>query len=433
MRRLCNLILSEAKNPCRFSWTWAALASALLIGDTRSLYALDASPSQVIEGKPLSEWLGLAGGLAYSGKDKADADRILSQIEWGNEPAIRGLFSSMRDARWPVAYTAGQQLKRFGTNAVPLLIEGTQDTSQQMRHSSMAALAEMRPVPAEAIPVALSSLADPYDQVCGQANFLLQRAGRENPNLIVPALAKVLVGDDEKLRLQAMLILENVGPAVKEALPALREALRKTAYKPNAASVIADAGTNGIPILIEALGDADSEVAKVAIVNLRRFPDGTPRATTQFKPFMDSLLKALSHQDQSVRTQTAFLYSLLDPAAAAPVPALIEALLKDRSKDVRWEAALALSRRRHETQLIIPALMQALDDPEWMVRGQAAEALGAFGPDAKDALTHLKVLLNESEGPYPPHPAGKTDLEIAHDKLRMAIYLIERPDQRLPQ
>jgi hypothetical protein len=78
---------------------------------------------------------------------------------------------------------------------------------------------------------------------------------------------------------------------------------------------------------------------------------------------------------------------MIGPEAKAVVPALIEAL-KDREKDVRRAAAMALE-GVGPTQMSIPPLQIALEDQEAEVRQNAATALGSFGPMARSPAPQL--------------------------------------------
>jgi HEAT repeat protein len=59
----------------------------------------------------------------------------------------------------------------------------------------------------------------------------------------------------------------------------------------------------------------------------------------------------------------------------------------------------------------VPALTEALADPEWTVRRQAALALGAIGPDAKPALPALRKLEGD------PHKAVRAAAQEARTKI----------------
>ncbi len=92
------------------------------------------------------------------------------------------------------------------------------------------------------------------------------------------------------------------------------------------------------------------------------------------------------------------------------VPALIEAL-RDPDTMVRVQAARSLARMGPTGSDAVPALIEALHDPDDLVREHAARALGQMGPAASEAIPHLIELLKQpspdAAGP-PPEPQDPT-------------------------
>ena len=77
------------------------------------------------------------------------------------------------------------------------------------------------------------------------------------------------------------------------------------------------------------------------------------------------------------------------------VPALIDAL-HDPDGGVRKAAAEALGKVDPDLKLAVPALQNALKDKAPPVRIAAAGALGQIGPDAKDAVPALREMQQDS-------------------------------------
>ena len=78
------------------------------------------------------------------------------------------------------------------------------------------------------------------------------------------------------------------------------------------------------------------------------------------------------------------------PAARPAIPALLQAL-KAKDSAVHGPALTALGEIHCEPDIIIPLLINYLDDSN--LNDEAAEALGRFGPAAKPALPKLVPLL----------------------------------------
>jgi HEAT repeat protein len=99
--------------------------------------------------------------------------------------------------------------------------------------------------------------------------------------------------------------------------------------------------------------------------------------------------------DATAQAQGALGLGRLGPEAAAAVPALTEAL-KNPNTLVRQNAALALGEVGPAAKGAVSALAEVLRDPEWVVRRQAALALGRLGPDARSAAPALQRLTRDA-------------------------------------
>ncbi len=92
-----------------------------------------------------------------------------------------------------------------------------------------------------------------------------------------------------------------------------------------------------------------------------------------------TLIHKLKDRDKEVRFNAAYAVGKIGPAAKEAVPALIAAL-KD---EYRWVAASALGKIGPAA---VPALIAALKDEDGSVRVSAAFALGWIGPAAFPSL-----------------------------------------------
>ena len=107
------------------------------------------------------------------------------------------------------------------------------------------------------------------------------------------------------------------------------------------------------------------------------------------------LEQMLRDSNPAVQAQGAFGLSRLGSEARAAVPALVDALKKDRL--VRKNAALALGQIGPDARDAVPALSEALSDSEWAVRRQAALALGQIGPEARKAIPALEKVRRDPD------------------------------------
>jgi HEAT repeat protein len=95
--------------------------------------------------------------------------------------------------------------------------------------------------------------------------------------------------------------------------------------------------------------------------------------------------------DATTQAQAALGLAKLGPVAAGATPALVEAL-SNPNQLVRQNAALALGEIGPEAKSAVPALTTALSDSTWEVRRAAAVSLGKLGPEAKSATAALEKL-----------------------------------------
>ncbi len=93
-----------------------------------------------------------------------------------------------------------------------------------------------------------------------------------------------------------------------------------------------------------------------------------------------ALIRALKDHAEYVRLEAArALAKIPDPASIAP---LIEVLAGDEDGSVRREAAVALRAVGGQSPVVAHAFRQALSDPSWEVRAEAARALGRVDDEA---------------------------------------------------
>ena len=158
---------------------------------------------------------------------------------------------------------------------------------------------------------------------------------------VVSKLIIKLKDSDWRVRKAAANALGNIGPAAKEAVPALIAALKNSnlIIQNSAKKALGKIGLEAVPALIAALKDSYWHVREAAA-------------------------DALGN---------------IGPAAKDAVPALIAAL-KDSNKFVRRATAYALGGIGPVAKEAVPALIVALKDSAWRVRKAAAEALGNIGP-----------------------------------------------------
>jgi HEAT repeat protein len=71
--------------------------------------------------------------------------------------------------------------------------------------------------------------------------------------------------------------------------------------------------------------------------------------------------------------------------------------LKDQDVVKRRQAVRELGARTAEAERVVPALAEALRDPNQYVRHDSAAALGKFGPEARAAVPALGAALKDKD------------------------------------
>ncbi|MBW4632895.1 MAG: HEAT repeat domain-containing protein [Iphinoe sp. HA4291-MV1] len=112
-------------------------------------------------------------------------------------------------------------------------------------------------------------------------------------------------------------------------------------------------------------------------------------ADTKITPIIEKLI------DDSVRTRLEAHDALVSIGSPA-VPALIEAL-KNPDCNIRWRAAWVLGDMASEANAAVGALAEALQDEDAQVRMYAVLALGEIGASAKPAVPSLMTALQDRE------------------------------------
>lgn len=105
--------------------------------------------------------------------------------------------------------------------------------------------------------------------------------------------------------------------------------------------------------------------------------------------YVSTLTEELKYNNVNVRRSAARI--IRDTGDSSAIPALREAL-EDEDVMVRMNVIDALERIGPNAEGAIPALIKALEDVDTTVRRHAIRALGRLGPDAQDAIPALEEL-----------------------------------------
>jgi HEAT repeat protein len=177
---------------------------------------------------------------------------------------------------------------------------------------------------------------------------------------LVPILLSLLNDTDRDVRARVVTALGNFGGQAHRVMPVLRAALKETALKDDDESV----RNHAAHALLQVGPEPDSAVA--------------------------GLTDSLHNELEILRFHAAVALGNLGRGARSAAPALIHAALWDEDSAVRVEAAAALWKIDRRGPLVIPALMDALEDHNELICWMAADFLGQIGPEARVAIPALQ-------------------------------------------
>jgi len=288
--------------------------------------------------------------------------------------------------------------------ALPALIKGLDDPDKQVWSNSVAAIAGLGPDAAEAIPALLDDLnsktsrasqrQNERDQAAFRTSYALTRIG---PAAIAP-LIEALRSDDTMLRAGAAKALGGMGPAAKDALPALLENLGHgdAVVTREVADALGAIGATAKPKIVEALAWKESRQRSTAALALAAM--GKTAADTA-----PALLAQLEQEtDSAVRISLLTALPRIGAEPAAFVPKLIDGL-KDDTEANRHAAINGLLSARTAQKQIVTALTALLRDPNPVLSERAAYVLGRLGEASAPAVPAMVELALKQTPPAPSY------------------------------
>ncbi len=304
------------------------------------------------------------------------------------------------------------------------------DQDATVRRVAVDALGQIKPGDESVVSLMIKMLGDADPDVVALATHSLAEAGPK----IVPAMIKAM--DDERTVYSAILVLTELGPDGKQAVPALAKALshEDPEVRHEAAQALramGPAAVAAVPDLIKALDDEQVVVRLPVVLALGSIGPGASEAAEKIRSFSagdDDLLKVCAlwaiekiepndqrlktettpalinlmlNQDPSVRDAAALAVLQLEPGPDVVAPLFAEAFGKasDEARADMIDAAASLGGEA------VPRLVRGLDYPE--MRRQVIEILGKMGPEAAEAVPELLKYAGDKD------PEVRADVFIA--------------------
>jgi len=219
--------------------------------------------------------------------------------------------------------------------------------------------------------------------------FTILREMGSNARTAIPVLIRLVKSPDVETRLWAIQILGFIGPSAEFAVQVLVTMLKSGGVEEREAAArslgaIGSPAAKAVPDLLSAMEAKRIQVgtAVPALVALGY-------TAVEAVPLLIAQLRASTNSP--VPLDSVRCLGLIGPPAAPAVPALIDAL-QDPESRTRAPVAFALGQIGPNASNAVPALTRALSDEWWYVRENAAIALGKLESNAAAAIPALARL-----------------------------------------
>ncbi len=336
-------------------------------------------------------------------------------------PAVAALAELLNSDNAQVQAHAAAALGAIGKAAKPAaegLAALVREEDEMVRREAVEALEDIQPGPQVMLPILSGLLKDPDPVVRARVMAGLAERGDDALRVLIPAL------DQEETAYLACLIISELGPGAKPAVPALvklldsknpalqREAIMALAAigpaaEPAVAKLagIVDCPVNGVPAiyalgsigkvpgevitkLVEKAEGEDPIVKTVSAWALAKLHPGQERFARRAARL---LVGALQSEDPKARVGAAKALKALDADPAIVRPIMMEALQKADSQTTVTilDALVSLGPE------IVPQLVAALKHPQ--ARHHVCYMLGELGPGAAPATEALAGLLADAD------------------------------------
>jgi HEAT repeat protein len=359
---------------------------------------------------------------------------LLAAAARAAEPTVADSIAALTSGQEAARIKAIDQLGQKGAKAaeaVPALAKLLKDKSALVRAHAADALGKIGAAAKPAAPALAAAVADPDPAVRRQALEALAQI-RPGPKIGVPLFIKVMEDADATVRNRALHALADAGP---QAVPFLRAALKneKAAYW--ACLVLNQIGPeakDAVPDLVQLLADKRPEVRREVILTLAEIGEAAAAAVPQIAKTLDdefdrlpatfalgqigkatadaeaTIRKNVESTDQVLGTVSIWTLARLHPEDKALVREATEKLcegLKSKEERVRAACARGLAALKPGPDILLPVMEKALEGADESVVREALSALASLGPAAVPKL--IDALKHEGTRPYVVYILGE--------------------------
>ena len=389
----------------------AASEAILAIGAPAIPYLLNAIQTKVP--KSSSPFLEKMSGLPLVGRlaDKlseqrsrreqipdAAAEVLVSLRKHVNQfvPALVRIYQDPKRSE-DVIERAAEVLAVLGPDAaasMPSYLAHLSGTDLRHKHLTVSILSAIGPSANAAVPLLTNQFNgdDPYDLSVAEALWSITQRTNDCARVCLRILQSRSRLSHEDLTIHALKLLDQIGPAAKEAIPVLRELFLKA--RPTIRFPAEQALRSIDPPTLDGLNGEANQIARqrveriVASLGAQSIWARTPERTNFFHA-----LPTIAALGPEAKVATARLVELL---TATP---LISSAIEENHYRVRipFQAALTLGQIGDGSEFVVSALTSRLEMTNPMVAKACCEALGKLGPPARAAVPALREML-KAEG-----------------------------------
>jgi RNA polymerase sigma factor (sigma-70 family) len=191
------------------------------------------------------------------------------------------------------------------------------------------------------------------------------------------------------------------GKTLSVWLRSFQHGLNGSPEQAKATAAVAHIGTNAIPTLLKLLRDPNSDSEKASAMYGFRILGNNGSAATP-----DLIRIYQQHISESSKAYAARSLGMIGPAAEAAVPYLLDSVTNTDAADPRdlqrFSAVEALGQIHADSETVVPALIPLVHSTNKGVAIVTVEALGKFGPSARDAIPVLLQVTNPLTGGWKP-------------------------------
>lgn len=302
---------------------------------------------------------------------------------------LPALCTAAKDAKPDVRAEALEALNKIGDTSkdtLDLILEAVKDTDSRVRMLAANSLGRYVKQAEIVIPTLKELLKDKESIVRTEAVWSLGQFG-EKSLVLERELILALEDPGDRVRWQATVVIEQINLDADKVVPAILKALEKESVALNrewlarALKSYPSAHRDTIPILVSLLTkDYSADVRAACAETLGQLRNDPGRS-------IPALIEAAKDPSEMVRGNAFQSLGYYGMQANDAIPLVVAGLQNDNTKA---HAGIAIRHFGAPAKAAVPQLIKMLDDEKDNNRQIAVLALGAIGPDARDAIPVLQ-------------------------------------------